>query len=301
MSRKLMTLSLGLATVPSLARAECMGSCKDGLVAALASIAVYGVIGIVLLVMLIRAKWRRAGLIGLGAVALLALGVPMVSQGWQAWKLHRMEEHEIVGTLPEMAGRLPLMITSGGTCDYSACAAVLLGRGNAGVHVLPLEALEGIDLTQAHELADLPLEFWAEAMNSGGETQRKVLTPEERIEVVGLIDYLIISPFTFYRAEAGAIEAGLRANPVIGGLKDGVLVEMLMAPFDPARQVLDLPDLVPDYLDLTLMDRALAFPLAPLNHQAAGNSTVGIEDLARSICPVGADGEDGMCRALLER
>ena len=85
-ARRMIELGIVLAGA-SPARAECLGSCLDGMVAALASIAAYAVIGIVLLVMLIRAKWRREGLWGLGVVAVLALGVPLVSLGWQAWKL----------------------------------------------------------------------------------------------------------------------------------------------------------------------------------------------------------------------
>ena len=67
------------------AQAECMGSCADDLMAALISILVYGLIGAILLIMVIRAKWRRAGLRGLAVVAVLALGVPLVSQAWMGW------------------------------------------------------------------------------------------------------------------------------------------------------------------------------------------------------------------------
>jgi hypothetical protein len=95
------------------ARAEC-GSCLDGLVAVVASIAVYGIIGIILLVMLIRAKWRRAGLWSLAVVLTLAIGVPLASQAVQVGKVWAMERHEILGTLPDISQRTPLVIAADG-------------------------------------------------------------------------------------------------------------------------------------------------------------------------------------------
>ena len=108
--RRLIGLGL-LLSAATPARAECLGSCLDDMAAALASIAAYGVIGIVLLVMLIRAKWRRAGLWGLGIVTVLAVGVPLISQAWVGWKLSRMEAREIAGEPPALATRTPLLIT----------------------------------------------------------------------------------------------------------------------------------------------------------------------------------------------
>ncbi|MDP3194688.1 hypothetical protein [Tabrizicola sp.] len=81
-------IGLGLVMVlAGPARAECLGSCYDGLVTAFLSLVVYVLIGVVLLVMLARRKWRRAGLRGLALVVALAVGVPLVSQVWQRVQL----------------------------------------------------------------------------------------------------------------------------------------------------------------------------------------------------------------------
>ncbi len=297
--------AIAATVTPGLARAECLGACLDGRVAALAAIAVYGILGLVLLVLLIRKSWRRAGILGLAVVAVLALGVPLASQVWLSVKLGRMEAHEVAGAPPPLAGRVPLLIFEKASCDYSACAAVLWGRGNAGTHVLPLAALDGMDLTGPIDLAALPLEFWADAADPGGKTQRRVLDQGERKAAAARIDYLIVAGASHASVKPGPVERGLRANPALAGLSGTARVRLLMAPLDPASKALNLPGLAPDLLDLTLADQALAIPLAPGNTQAAGNAPVNPELVARAVCRVPEAGKDGVpdlfCQNLLDR
>lgn len=295
--RRLIGLGLLLLTAAPV-RAECLGSCLDDMAAALASIAAYGVIGIVLLIMLIRAKWRRAGLWGLGIVTVLAVGVPLISQAWVGWKLSRMEAREIVGEPPALATRTPLLITPDEYCADNACEAVLRGRGTSGVYVVLTGALGGMDLSQAIPLADLPLEFWGQT-SAGGAIQRRVLTAEERQAAAGRIDYLVVTSWPYRLSDPGPIEAALQSNPDLSGIGRGVAVRLLLAPLDPAQGALALTALRPDVLDLSLVARALGLPLAPRNTKGAGNSPAGVEASARAICP--ALDLSGNCISLLER
>lgn len=270
----------------------------DDMVAALASIAVYGIIGIVLLVMLIRARWRRAGLWGLGTVAVLAVGVPLISQVWLGWKLGRMEAREIVGEAPALTTRLPLLVTPDGYCSDNACEAVLRGRGVAGAYVIVTPALEGVDLAAPVALADLPLEFWAQT-SVAGDIRRRPLTPEERREAAERIDYLVVTTRPYYPSDPGPIEAALEMNPAASGMGKGAAVRLLLAPLDAGQGVLTLTTLRPDILDLSLADLALALPLAPRNTRDADNRPAGLEEAAQAICP--ALDPSGNCVSLLER
>ena len=287
--------------IPIPAAAECLGSCLDGLVATLVSMLVYGVIGIVLLVMLIRAKWRRAGVWSLGALAVLALGVPLVSQAWVGWTLRGVEALEVVGTPPSMAERTPLLITPDDACQYSACEAVVMGRGAAGIYVVAKSALEGLDLTEATAIADLPMEFWAGLGGADGQPVRRYLTPDERKSVAAEVDYLIITNRPYHVSGPGPLEAALRQNPAFEGLASGAAVRLLLAPVPPAGGSLAMAELSPDVLDLTLTDRALAIPLAPKNTTAAGNGVVGLDVAVRAICPNETEAGLQLCQSLLER
>jgi hypothetical protein len=270
------------------------------MVADLASVAIYAVIGIVLLVMLIRAKWRRTGLWGLGIVAVLAVGVPLISQGWQAWKLYRMERREVVGTVPDLSGKTLLYIAPGGDCLYTACEAVLGRRGSSGAFVLTLDALAGLDLSQPLVLADLPLEHWARPGAAGYAARRRVLGLDERHAVAGRIDYLIVSGWASYRAEPGPLEAALRQNPALDAMGQGEIVTLLMAPLAPGKTSLSFADLRFDLLDLSLTNRALAIPLAPMNDAVAANSAAGADVAIRAFCPRTGDLADPACQALLD-
>ncbi len=291
-------LGAGLLLTAAPARAECLGACAKDLEAALLSLVVYLVIGVTLLVMLLRAKWRRAGLWSLGVVTVLAVGVPMVSQVWTGWKLQAVEGREIVATPPPLAGRTPLLLTPDEYCSDSACEAVVRGRGPSGVYVLLTSALEGMDLTRPVTIADLPIGIWALA-TVGGEIQRRVLTAAERQAAATRIDYLVVTAWPYHPAEPGPIEAGLRANPAVTGMGSREVVRFLMAPLDPAQGAIAFAGLTPDLLDLCLLDRALAIPLAPRNLQGAGNLSVDMAAAAAAICP--ADDPSGNCLSLLER
>lgn len=289
-------MSLLLVAAP--ARAECLGACAKDLEAAMLSILIYLVIGIALLVMLIRAKWRRAGLWGLGLVVVLAVGVPLVSQAWTALALRSVEGREIVGTPPRLTERTPLLITPDDYCYDSACEAVVRGRGAAGVHVVLASALDGVDLTQPVAIADLPVQFWAQP-TVGGEILRRELTASERQAVAAKIDYLVVTSWPYYPADPGPVEAGLRVNPAVSGMGAGEVVRLLMAPLDPAQCRVAFASMKPDLLDLSLDDHALAIPLAPRNTQSADNSAVGVDAAVAAICP--AVDPSGNCRSLLER
>lgn len=288
----------GVLLVAAPARAECMGACAKDLEAALLSIVAYVVIGVVLLVMLIRAKWRRNGAWGLALVVVLAVGLPLVSQTWVAWKLRSVEGREIVGTPPKLADRVPLLITSDEYCYDTACEAVVRGRGVEGVHVLLASALADRDLTQPVAIADLPVEFWSQP-TVGGEIQRQALSAAERDAAAAEIDYLVVTTWAYYLAEPGPIEAGLRANQAVEGMGANEIVRFLMAPLDPSQGQIAFAALMPDLLDLSLQDRALAIPLAPRNTQGADNSAVAMASAAAAICP--ADDPAGNCLSLLER
>jgi hypothetical protein len=297
----LRTLALVMGLIAGAAtplQAECMGACQDALAAALASIAVYGLIGLAVLVMLIRAKWRRAGLWTLTVATVLAIGVPLLSQGWLAVKKLMMQRQEIVGRPPALSDRTPLLIAHDWSCDYGACGAVLMGRGAAGVYAVPPEALSDLDLSGPTPLADLPLEFWAASDN--GPLRRRQLTPDQRHKAAGEIDYLVYMAASTYLAGPGPVDAALRLNPAIG-LGRGAKVQMLLAPLDPASGVLSIAELRPDLLDLSLTTRALAIPLAPYNTQTANDGPASLDLLVQAICPGQSGQPDLICRDLLDR
>lgn len=293
-ARRLTGLWLVLLAGP--AQAECMGSCADDLMAALISILVYGLIGAILLIMVIRAKWRRAGLRGLAVVAVLALGVPLVSQAWMGWKLQSVEGREIVGNPPALATRTILLVTPNEYCRENACEAVLRGRGEAGTYVVLTPALDGRDLSLPVALADLPIEVWTE-VGASGEVRRRVLTAEERKAAAERIDYLVVTTWPYSRLDSGPIEAALRGNPAVPGMGTDEAVRLLLAPVEPGQD-LSLGTIRPDLLDLSLLGRPLAIPLAPRNRQGAGNTPVGAEVAARAVCP--RNDPNGNCRWLLE-
>ncbi len=292
MGAVLLTLGAGLAGP---AQAECMGGCMDGLVGALVALLVYGVIGLAVLIMLIRQKWRRGGLRLLVGTMVIAFGVPLISQGWQAWRLHGTISREVAGQPPALQGRVPLLIDDGYyVCGYGPCAPVLWSLGEAGAYGLPFEALAGLDLTKPIPLADLPLQFWKYSTDGTGTIRSRPLTPAERQEAATRIDYLILAQQDYFNEDFGPVELALRQSPALADLRVDERVHLLMAPLVGGK--LAVSDLDFDVLDLTLTKRALAFPLAPYNTQAAANGIASQEALLSLFCPAGGAMEMWSCQ-----
>ena len=284
--------------LPSPAMAECLSPyCYAGLEALIASVLIYGLLALVLLVMLARRKWRRAGGVLLAVALVLAVGVPLVSQGWRAWKLYAMEWREVLGTLPDIDTRVPLLIAQQTQCDYGACMSVLAGAGARGVTVLPPAVLEGLDLSQPIDLAQVPLEHWA--ITSGSSTTKRVLSAEDRQAVVARIDYVIITASPFYLSRPGPVEAALVLNPGFSGLGSGEILRLGMAPL-PSTGRLSVADLQFDLADLWLADQALGLPLAPLNWRSSGNTNPGAEAAAQALCPLSGGAPDWGCLNALQ-
>jgi hypothetical protein len=276
-----------IAALPGPLLAECTsGSCYDGIANFLVSVALYGLIGIVLLVMLAVGKWRRAGLRGLALVAALAIGVPLLSLGWQRVQLWWMERGEVLGVLPRMSERTPLLIAEDWTCDSGLCAAVLQGQGAAGVMALPLDALADRNMAMDLVLADLPLERWTRG--TGGVLRRRALSEAERAKAALDIDYLILSQVTWYGSGRGPLEQGL-------GLGQGVLLRLAMAPVNKGLGRANLGELPFDYRDLVLIRSALAIPLAPGNWTRLWNEALAPDAVAQSLCGMAGAKPDWAC------
>lgn len=291
--------TVGLVVLGQPALAECTGGgCLDGIVMFFASILGYGIIAIILLVMLARAKWRWAGFFTLGLVILLAVGVPLASQGWQSWKLAAMERREVVGQPPEKLGRWVLLIQGGAACYNDTCMSVLISQGATGAYVLPREAWSDLDLTRPIPLADLPLQHWRAPTEARNEVLRRPLTIVEQQQVAASLTYVVLTAEHNYRSSGGEVEAALRNNPAYASMREGELVRLAMAPLEGSA--LSLADLRFDLLDLWLVDSALSIPLAPGNWQMANNTTAGLEVAAKVMCDIYDGSPDWGCRRELE-
>lgn len=295
-----MTLAkLAILTAPILvlavpARAECMGSCMDGVIGTLIAMLVYGVLGLVILILLIRQKWRRGGVKLLLVVALVAVGLPLLSQAWHAWKLRTMETREIAHTLPDLQGKTVLLLTeSTMACYYDLCNLLLLDRGEAGAFALPIAALEGLDTGQPLALADLPLELWQPPAEGTGDPRSRPLTEAERQDAAGRIDYLIVQPRPWNTDLPEAAEAGLRHRPALSGLTASERVNFAFGPVEAGK--LDLAGMPLDLLDLWLDGRSLALILAPYNTQDPGNSVANHDALVEALCTRIAQEQDLDC------
>lgn len=272
---------LALSAEPS--RAECLGSCARALEGALLAMLGYGILGIVLLVMLVRAKWRRAGVRLLIGLALLAVGLPLLSQGWAAWKLRGMESRELAGTLPDLQDKVLLLVFDRvEACYYNPCGLALYGRGAAGAYGLPLEALEGLEIGKPLALADLPLELWQAPLDGTSSTTARILTAEERQVAAGRIDYVIVMPKPWFADSPDPAEAGLRQQAGLADQGDRERVNLALGPVSGG--MLDLAGMNLDLLDLWLDMRPLALILAPYNTQDPGNSMAGVDALRAALC-----------------
>lgn len=282
------------------AQAECLGGgCYDGLLTALIAMVVYALLAIVLLVLLIRQKWRRFGLRALVVVLVVAVGVPLVSQAWQHLVLWRVESREVVGAPPPLELHEPLVITQSWDCRDDACAGLLAARGARGMVVLPVEALERLDLSRPLVLAALPLELWREGASGGAE--QRGLSLAERDAIVPRLDYLVLTTEPYYRADPGAVEAALQAHPALQGLGGTVLVRLGMAPLTPGAMQLDFAALDFDLLDLSLINEALGLPLIPGHWQRLQNRSAGVAEVVKSICPDRNGEVDWFCSNQIER
>lgn len=282
-------------------QAECLGpDCYVPLAMLSVGFIGYGILALVVLVMLVRPEWRSAGLWTLGIAMVLAIGVPVVSQGWQFWKLVAMERREVVGEPPAMTGTTPLLIILDPDCYYDACGALLRGRGNSGAYVLPTKAVEALDLTKPLRLAEVPLQQWAAAVADGSPLRRRALSPAERKAVAPKIDYLILIAQPLSSSSPGAFEAALRANPALRGMGEGEIIHVAMAPLLAGTGVLSLAELRFDMLDLSLAYRAFAVPLAPYNWHDATNANAGSDVVAQAFCPTPDGQGDQFCRESLK-
>jgi hypothetical protein len=282
-------------------QAECIGpDCYDGLAAVVLGVLGYVFLALAIAVMLIRHQWRGAGFKLLATVVVVAMSVPLMSQAWHAWKRFSMERREVVGQPPEMSGRVPLLIMLDPDCYGDACAALLFQRGNSGAYVLPSKALNGVDLTQPLRLSDLALEQWAAVAGQDTTPRRRTLSPAERQAAAARMDYLVIVSQPYPQAKLGPIEAALRTNPALGGMRAGEIVHLALAPIDPAQGQVSFADLQFDLLDLSLSAVALAFPLAPYHWQPMTNTTAGSDLVARSFCPTPDGRAEVFCLNALE-
>jgi hypothetical protein len=286
-------VSMAALLVAGPARAECLGSCADALAGALIAIVVYGILGLVILVMLIRAKWRRAGLWVLGVSVLVAIGVPLLSQAWVAWKLRSTEGREIAGALPDLGTKMTLMIAeSVEACYYDPCALFVQARGEQGTIALPADALRQVDPGTPIDLAALPLELWQPALDGPNTPRARPLTAEEREAAAAEIDYLVVFRKSWFTEDHGPIEQALMQRPGLEGLRATERANIVMGPVEGGK--LDLARMKLDLLDLRLSDRALALILAPYNTQEAGNGVAGRPELEAQLCgePAQATGWD---------
>ncbi len=256
--------------------------------------------------MLLRRVWRRAGLWALAAVLALAVGVPLISQGWLALRQARVHWAEIAGEPPAISARVPLVITQDWGCT-DACDSVLRGRGLSGAHVLRLGALAGADPGAALALADLPLEHWAYPAPTAEKPQHRTLTAEERREAAARIDYVVLvgPPFSLvwqFPADdgaRGALGQLLSANPALAGAAGQGFVHLAMAPM-AADGTLEPAALQFDVLDLWFDGRALGLPLAPGNWQRAANSRAAAAATVRALCPNVDGAPDWFCAGQLQ-
>ena len=286
----LCALPVALVALTGTARAECLGSCADAMFGALFAMVAYGLLGVVALVMLARAKWRRRGVMLVVAVTALAVGLPLISQAWQSWKHQRMQQGEIVGTLPDLSTKTVLFLSDGiNSCYYNTCSVLLWAQGEDGVLALPIEALAGLDLSKPLALADLPLEVWQRPADGSSTPRGRPLTPSERQEAAGRVDYLVLVQDLRFSGDSGPVEAALAARDLGAGAR----VRLALAPITGA--VLDLAGADYDLLDLWLADKALALLLAPYNTQTAENPVAGGAALAAQICPLTEDMTDWNC------
>ncbi len=280
------------------AQAECLGSCADALAGALIAIVIYGVLGIVVLVMLIRAKWRRAGLWVLISVTVVAVGLPLLSQAWVAWKLKGTVGRELVGSVPNLDTKATLLVTDSlDACYYDPCGLFVQSRGERGTFALQIDAMREVDLGKPLDLSELPLEFWLQTVDGSNTPRSRPLTPQEQ-EATRAIDYLVVLRKNWFSEDQGPVEAALKHRPGLEGLRETERANIVMGPVVGGK--LDLVGMKLDLLDLRLLDSALALILAPHNTQEAGNEIAGRATVVDLLCGEAAVSQGWDCEYILD-
>jgi hypothetical protein len=297
-----------LMATASAAQAECVSAaCNDKLGMFILIVGGFVLLAIVIVVMLIRPNWRKEGVILLALSVAVFAGIPLASQGWMALKQAAMERREILGQPPVMADRTPLVIVPEWGCKRGPCDAVLRGRGATGAYVVARKSLDRLDPTKPIPLADLPLEFQS-FIPLGNQRVSRLLSEEERREVAGRIDYVILvgpilDGYRYDRRKldtVGAIDHLLRDNPALAGRTEREFVQLAMAPIDPASGTLLFADLQFDVLELWFFGNALALPLAPDNWNQLGNDSVTADLAGQSLCPLVEGDLDWFCVTALQ-
>jgi|GEM_PF-2567704 len=278
-----------LLAAPGVAQAECTGpNCYAGLEAMIGSVTVYALLGIGLLVLLVMRKWRLIKWV-YGPILALTIGLPLLSQTSQGWKVWRMEWREVVGSPPPLFSGTPLLVASKNRCYFGACEAILRAAGPKGIIVLPLEVLEGLDLSAPVNLASLPLQNWAEPRQQGDNIDSRYLSTIRTAEIAPRIDYLIyVQPGSFASTQ-GPVDLALAGNPAQSGMGGAEVVRFAMAPLPPGTGMLSLQSLQFDLLDMWMGDEPLGLPLAPLNRLSANNRNPTADAAIRAICPIAYD------------
>lgn len=287
----------GPALWPAMAQAECLGpSCQNALAGAVLGLSIYALLGLGLLGLLLFRKWRVAGRLALGVLA-VAVGLPLLSQGWLAWKVRGMEQREVAGTPPALRDRVPLMIAPETECYIFSCDLILDRAGEGGILVLRRAALSALDPAQPIDLSTLPLELWQRPLEQGGDNRIRPLGAEEARAAAARIDYLVISTHLHSRTP-GPVEEALRQHPDLGGMRAGEVVILAMAPL-PKGGPLTFAALDFDLLDLSLAERALGLPLMPFYAEFPASTPVAVEAAIAAICPDVDEWDIPLCRNLI--
>lgn len=288
------------AALASPARAECF-NCYDNLVWVALLAVVLLVAAVVGIWWLLRAghAWVLGWLIG--AAVLYEIGAWAVSRGLQTLSRWQMERHEILAEVPVMSARTPVLIYGGtfsGRYTMGCDGWIYIFRetqGARGFLAVQTDGLEALTKDGPISLADLPLEYH-EVIPAGPEAPKsldqkaaaadndrysmRLLSAPEREAAASRIDYVVIAPCS----SAYGLEAQLRQNPALSGVRSDVEINLAMAAIEAGSGEVVLNGLTFDLLDLTWEHVAMGFP----PHIALGvwspNSTVGAQALDRSFC-----------------
>lgn len=288
------SLVVALCLAPQAARAECLGGgCYDGLVLILllAALAVIG--AIVLLLVVLPRRWRRVLLWGMGALVAANLIVPKVSDALQTRHLKAMEALEIVGQLPVLGTRTPLIFAYDDSCEMTTCGAALLAMGEAGAFALPMSLAETLDLTGPLVLSDLPLQHWKRTSQYDGRPVVRVLNAAERKAAAEAIDYLVFTR-PFYLSSTGPFDDALRSHATWRDLGENVTLRLAMAPLQKGSGTFAFQDLSFDLVDLWSLRQSLGAPLFLGRWHDPVNTVAGIDAIADALCPQAPEGWD--CR-----